>query len=117
MAANAGTVVLKGNKSGRTYTVDAYVPDATATFLTLNGSGIAATTTGTHWTAPASEDCTLVDISIGTAPTAVGAILQLNDANQNGATIRWANQLAANPNRMKLAIGIPSGAQISFLQF
>lgn len=114
MAANAGTVVLVG-KSGRTYTVDAYVPDATATFLGLNSSGLAASTSPTTWRAP--EECLLKDISIGAAPTAVGAILQLNNANANGGTVRWANQLAANPNRMRLNVPIRAGDFLSFLQF
>jgi hypothetical protein len=114
MAANAGTIVLLG-KSGRTYTVDAYVPDAVATFLGLNASGLAASTSPTTWRAP--EPCLLKDVSIGAAPTAVGAILQLNNANANGGTIRWANQLAANPNRMKINVPINGGDFVSFLQF
>jgi len=114
MAANAGTIVLLG-ASGRTYTVDAYVPDTVATFLALNSSGLAATTSPTTWRAP--ENVTLKDISIAAAPTAVGAILQANNANVNGGTIRWANQLAANPNRMKLNVNIRAGDFVSFLQF
>lgn len=114
MAANAGTIVLVG-ASGRTYTVDAYVPDATSTFLALNPSGLAASTSPTTWRAP--ENCVIKDVSIGAAPTAVGAILQLNNANQNGGTIRWANQLAANPNRMRLNLPVLAGDFVSFLQF
>ena len=114
MAAQAGTIVLLGN-SGRTYTVDTYVPDAVATFLGLNASGLASSTSPTHYTT--LEPCTLVDISIGTAPTAVGCITQFGDANVNGGAVRWANQLAANPNRMKLRIPIASNTQLSFLQF
>lgn len=114
MAANAGTIVLLGS-SGRTYTLDAYVPDAVATFLGLNASGLAASTSPTSWRAP--ENCVLKDISIGAAPTAVGAILQRNNSNVNGGTIRWANQLAANPNRMKLNLPIQAGDFISYLQF
>ena len=114
MAANAGTIVFLG-KSGRTYTIDAYVPDAIATFLTLNPSGLAASTSPSTWRAP--EPCLLKDVSIAAAPTAVGAIMQLNNANANGGTIRWANQLAANPNRMKLNVPVQPGDFVSFLQF
>lgn len=114
MAANAGTIVLIG-ASGRTYTVDLYVPDAVSTYLTMNSSGLAASTSPTTWRAP--ESCVIKDISIGAAPTAVGAILQVNNANANGGTIRWANQLAANPNRMKLNLPIRAGDFVSFLQF
>lgn len=114
MAASAGTLVLVG-KSGRTYTVDCYVPDAVSTNLTFNVSGLAASTSPTHFTT--QEPCTIVDFSIAAAPTAVGAIFQIGDANVNGAVIRHANQLAANPNRMKLRIPLPGGVQISALQF
>ena len=114
MAAQAGTIVLVG-KSGKTYTVDAYVPDATGTFLALNASGLAASTSPSTYRV--QEDCLLKDVSIGTAPTAVGAILQRNNSSENGATIRWANQLAANPNRMKLNVPIYAGDFLSFLQF
>jgi len=114
MAANAGTMVLVG-RSGRTYTMDMYVPDATGTYLTFNQSGLAGTASPAQFTTP--EPCTIVDVSIAAAPTAVGAIFQQGQANINGATIRWANQLAANPNRMKLRIPLPGGVLISGLQF
>jgi hypothetical protein len=78
MAASAGTLVLLGN-SGRTYTVDLYVPDATATFITFNVSGLAGSGSPTHFTT--LEPCTVVDCSIAAAPTAVGAIFQVGDAN------------------------------------
>jgi len=58
-----------------------------------------------------------VDLSIAAAPAAVGAVFQIGDANINFATIRWANQLAANPNRPRLKILLPAGVQISALQF
>lgn len=115
MAAQAGTVVMVGAKTGTTYSIDVYVPDATATFLGLNASGLSASTSPTHYTT--LEPCVIVDISIGTAPTAVGAIVQIGDANQNGMALRWANQLAANPNRPKFKWFIPAGTQVSFLQF
>lgn len=114
MAANAGNMVLVG-KSGRTYTVDVYVPDATGTFLGLNPSGLASSTSPTHYTT--IEPCTLVDMSIAAAPTAVGAILQIGDANVNGGAIRWANQLTSVQNRPRLRLPLPGGVQISFLQF
>jgi len=114
MAANAGTLMLVG-KSGRTYSVDVYVPDAVATFLGLNSSGLASSTSPTHYTT--LEPCTIVDISVAAAPTAVGAIFQNGDANMNSATIRWSQQLAANPNRPKLRIPVPGGVQLSALQF
>lgn len=114
MAATAATFVFIGNRSGQTYTVDAYVPDATGTNLTFNSSGLAASTSPVYWKAP--EDCTLVDIS-GAAPTAVGATLTLSGALYTGKTFRWANQLATLSTRMKHKIPIPAGEQVGALQF
>ena len=115
MAASNATITLKGRTSGRTYTVDAYVPDAVATFLTFNPSGLAASTSKD--TFKLKEDAYIVDVSVIAAPTAVGAVLQKNGASQNGATIRWANQLASNPNRPKLMIPTSVGDFLGFLQF
>lgn len=114
MAASAGTLVMVG-ASGRTYTVDCYVPDATGTFLTWNVSGLAASTSPTHFTTV--EPVTIVDFSIAAAPTAVGAIFQVGDASVNGATVRHANQLSTLANRMRLRIPLPGGVQVSALQF
>lgn len=114
MAASAGTLVAVG-KSGRTYTVDLYIPDAVATLLTFNPAGLSGTTSPTYWFAP--EDCVVVDVSTPTAPTAVGATFTANGANINGGTIRWANQLAANPNRMRLNVPLARGTQLGGLQY
>ena len=67
MAAQNGTMVLVG-ASGRVYTVDLYLPDATATKLTFNPAGLAASTSNASYRVP--ENCNLVDISVGAAPTA-----------------------------------------------
>ena len=114
MAANAGTLLAVG-KSGRTYSFDLYVPDAAATYVGFNKSGLASTASPTTYTA--DEDMTVVDISIAAVPSALGAVFQIGQGSQNGTTLRWANQLAANPNRPKFRIGIPGGAQVSMLQF
>jgi len=114
MAAQNGTMTLVG-ASGQTYTVDVYLPDAVATNWTFNPSGLAASTSTNYWKAP--EKCMIVDVSIGTAPTAVGCIFTLSGANYTGQTIRYANQLAANPNRPRLKIPVPAGEQLGALQF
>lgn len=114
MAAQNGTFVFVGVKSGQTYTVDVYIPDAVATKLTFNASGLAASTSNDYWKAP--EDCVLVDIS-GAAPTAVGGTITLSGALYNGKTFRWANQLATLSTRMKHKIPIPAGEQVGCLQF
>lgn len=114
MAATAGTLVLQG-VSGRVYTVDLYIPDATATKLGFNPAGLAGTSSNTSYRVP--EMCNLVDISIGTAPTAVGAALTVNSGVVNGGSIRWANQLQTLANRLKMKIPLRAGDFIEFTQF
>lgn len=114
MAATAGTVILQG-KSGRTYSVDSYIPDATGTFLGFNPSGIATSTSPTTYRLP--EDCKIIDVSIGTAPTAVGVALTLNGVVMNGASLRWANQLQTLANRAKLQIYLSGGDFLGGTQF
>lgn len=114
MAATNATLIAVG-QSGKTYTVDLYVPDAVATKVTFNASGLAASTSETYWSAP--ENVTIVDISAVGAPTAVGATFTVNGALYTGNTIRWANQSNALNNRMKMAVPIKAGTQLGMLQF
>ena len=114
MAAQAGTFVFVAADGSETYTIDTYIPDATGTKLTYNGSGLAASTSDTYWQAPVN--CYLVDI-VGAAPTAVGGIITFTGALQTNKTFRWANQLATLSNRMKHKIFIPAGTQVGALQF
>lgn len=67
MAAQAATFNFVAADGTETYAIDAYVPDAVATKITFNGSGLAGTGSDVYWQAP--KDCYLVDIS-GAAPTA-----------------------------------------------
>ena len=115
MAATAGSIVMLGKQSGRTYTVDVYIPDAVATALTFNAAGLAASTSPASYRVP--EDVTIIDVSIGTAPTAVGATLNVNGALVNGGTLRWANQLQTLANRAPLKIGVKGGDFIGYGQF
>jgi hypothetical protein len=114
MAATAGTLTLVG-KSGRTYSIDVYIPDATGTLLTFNQAGLAASTS--QPTFRLQEDASIVDFSIGTAPTAVGVVLQSDSAPIIGGALRWANQLQTLANRQKLAVGVRAGAFIGGVQF
>jgi len=113
MAAQAGTFVFVAADGSETYSVDVYIPDAVATRLTFNATGLAASTSPEYWQAP--EDCYLVDI-VGAAPTAVGGVITFTGSVQNGKTFRWANQLATLATRMKHKIFIPAGTQVGALQ-
>ena len=113
MAASAGTMVLK-TRSGKTLTVDVYVPDAVATLLTFNPTGLAASTSPDSYRVP--EDAVIVDITTAAAPTAVGATFKRNSAVINGGTFRWADRLNTLSNRAKMAIPVRAGDFISALQ-
>ena len=114
MAATAGTLLMQG-KSGRTYSVDVYIPDATGTLLTFNPAGLATTTSQNTFRVP--EDVVIYDVSIGTAPTAVGVALNINGAVKNGAALRWANQLQTLANRAKISIPVQAGDFLGGVQF
>jgi len=114
MAATSGTMILKGS-SGKTYSIDLYVPDAVATNVTFNPSGLAASTSSSYWKAP--EACIVVDVIAAGAPTAVGATFTLSNAAYTGQTIRWANQANTLANRANLNVPIPAGEQVGLLQF
>ena len=113
MAASAGTMVLKG-KSGRTWTIDVYVPDAVATLLTFNPSGLASSTSPSDYRVP--EDCVIVDITTAAAPTAVGGTVKVNSGVVNGGTFRWADRLNTLSKRADMAIPIQAGSFLSVLQ-
>ena len=114
MAAQAGTILFRAVDDGATFRVDVYIPDATATNLTFNNVGLAASTSTAYWTAP--EDCVIEDIS-GAAPTAVGAVITYNGAPVPNQTFRWANQLATLATRMPMKFFVPKGTQVGALQF
>ena len=115
MAASAGTLVLHNPSTGRVFTVDLYVPDATATKIGFNPAGLAASTSPTTYRVP--ENCNIVDISIAAAPTAVGAALTVNSGVVNGGAIRWSNQLATLANRLKQKIPLRAGDFIEYTQY
>lgn len=114
MAASNGTLVILGN-SGRVYSIDAYVPDAVATLITFNPTGLAAATSPSTLVIP--ESGMIVDYVQVAAPTAVGFNFQLDSAAQPGATLRHANQLCTLATRQKLRIPVRQGQMLSALQF
>lgn len=114
MAATSGTLTLLG-KSGRTYSIDLYIPDAAAGLILFNPAGLAGSTSPSSFRV--QEDCTIYDLSIGTAPTAVGALLQVDSAPVTGGALRYANQLQTLANRQKLAVGVRNGSFISAVNF
>ncbi len=114
MAASAGTLILRG-KSGRTYHIDTYVPDAVATSLTFNPTGLSGTGSSATWRAP--EDCAVTDWSVVTGMTAVGFNLQVNNNSVVGGSIRHATNLNTLATRTPLFIPVNKGDFISGLQY
>ena len=114
MAASNGTLVISG-ASGKVYSIDCYVPDATGTLLTFNPTGLAGSTSPSTLVIP--ESGMITDYVQVAVPTAVGFNVQLDSASQPGATLRHANQLTTLANRQKLRIPVRKGQLMSALQF
>jgi len=114
MAASNGTLVIAG-ESGKVYSIDAYVPDAVATFIGWNPTGLSSSASPTQLVVP--ENGVIVDYVQVAAPTAVGFNIQLDSAAQPGATLRHANQLCTLATRQKLRIPVKRGQILTALQF
>ena len=114
MAASNGTIVLAG-ASGKVYSIDCYTPDAVATQLTFNPTGLASATSPSTLVIP--ENGVIVDYVQVAQPTAVGFNIQLDSAAQPGATLRHANQLTTLATRQKLRIPVRRGQLLSAVQF
>ena len=114
MAAVNATLVLKGLRTGKTYSVDVYAPDAVATLFTFNSAGAALATSNSSYRAV--EDCIISDISVTAGPTATGFTFTANGNVINGGVLRWANQLTSLPNRTNLQIPIRSGDFLGAIQ-
>jgi len=114
MAAQNGSILLIGLKSGKTYNVDTYFPDAAGTFLTFALTGAASSTSPNFLVLP--EDCQVYDLSLTTSPTATNVTLYADNAPVVGGVIRYANQLTSLPNRQRFNIRLPKGAQFQGIQ-
>jgi hypothetical protein len=114
MAASNATLVIAG-ASGKVYSIDTYVPDATGTQLAFNPTGLSASTSPTQLVIP--ENGLIVDYVAVAAPTAVGFNIALDSAAQPGATLRHANQLCTLATRQKLRIPVRRGQILTALQF
>jgi len=114
MAASNATLNIRG-KSGRTWSIDVYVPDAVATFAGFNATGLSASTSPTTFIVP--EDGVIVDWVAVAAPTAVGFNIIRNSASQPGYTLRHANQLCTLAKRQEIYLPVNAGDQLQVLQF
>lgn len=118
MAASNGTVVLTGKDgsgNARTINIDAYIPDATGTYITFNPTGLASSTSPSSLVIPVNGY--LVDFVTVAAPTAVGFNVILDNAVQNGAALRHNNLLASLVTRQTIRIPVRKGQILQLLQF
>jgi len=113
-SAQNGTMNLVG-KSGRTYSIDIYSPDAAATQWTFSANGSATSTSPSTLRVP--EDCVIYDISIATGTAAVGAAISNNSGTILGGVVRYANILNTLATRQKLKIPLRAGDIISAVTF
>lgn len=113
MAASAGTMVLQG-KSGKVYSIDLYIPDAVATLVTFNPTGLAASTSPSSYRVP--EDCAVIDITTAVAPTAVGGNMKVNSSPVDGGTYRYADRLNTLATRARFMVPVRAGDFVSILQ-
>jgi len=114
MAAINATLVMQGLRTGKNYIVDVYAPDAVATLFTFNPAGNAVATSNASYRVP--EDVLLKDIVAVGGPTATSFTWTKDGAVIAGGVCRWANQLAALPQRRDLNIPIPAGSFLGAIQ-
>jgi hypothetical protein len=114
MAAQNGTITMV-SKSGRTYLVDVYAPDAAGGFMTFNPTSTAASTSPTQFRVP--ENVVITDYSFAAAPTATAFGLTVNNSAVIGGMIRYANVLNSLPYRIPLRIPLNGGDFLGSLNF
>ena len=106
MAAQNGSITLVA-RSGRTYVVDVYFPDAAGGLMGANPTGAAASTSPTQYRVP--EDVVLTDLSVAASPTATALALNVNNATIQGGVLRFANCLNTLPTRIPMRIPLKGG--------
>lgn len=115
VTATNGTLTFKG-ASGKTYSLDFYISDVVAAYVTINPAGKAGTGNNTFWKCP--EPVVLTDMSIASGPTVmVGLQALADDAPIAGASLRIANFLNTLANRPYPGIGFQAGRNVAFTQF
>jgi len=115
MAASAGQIKFL-MKDGSTYGVDAYQPDAVATYIGFNASGLAASTSSTTLTVPKGA-VAIVGWNVVTGATAVGMNIVVNSGSKAGYTLRHSLHLNTLATREQIYLPVTEGDQVQALQF
>jgi hypothetical protein len=114
MAAQNGSITMV-SKTGRTYIVDVYTPDAAATFQTFNPTSTAGSGSPTQFRVP--ENVVITDYSFAAAPTATAFGITVNNSAVVGGVVRYANVLNSLPYRVPLRIPLNGGDFLGALNF
>lgn len=115
MAASAGQLSLL-MKDGSTYQIDAYQPDAVATYIGWNASGLAGTASSTTLTIPKGA-VAIVGWSVVAGATAVGMNFNINSGAKPGFTVRHSLHLNTLATRQAIFYPVTEGDQVQALQF
>lgn len=102
-------------KSGRVYSIDAYVSDVANAAVTFDPNGTAGASSLQYWQPP--EDVTLVDYAqvTGTADT-TALVLTQGGAIKAGTVLRYTVFLTSIATRPRLMIAFPANALIGAKQ-
>lgn len=101
-------------KSGKTYSLDAYISDVNGALVNFDGGAGAGTSSPTFWICP--EDVVLRDYSMVTGTTDTEKIRLVANNRPTPHVLRYVPHLTTNATRPKLAIGFTKGTQVSAFQ-
>lgn len=101
-------------KSGKSYSVDAYVSDVNAARINWDGGSGAGTASPTFWKPP--ENVILEDYSMTTGTADTEKIRLVANGRPLMQVLRYVPHVSTAANRPKLAIGFTANTEISAFQ-
>lgn len=106
-----------GAKSGRIYSIDAYVSDVANAAVTFDPNGAAGASSLQYWQAPSDEAVVLIDYAMvtGTADT-TALVLTQGGAIRPGTVLRYTVFLTTIATRPKLSVVFPANSLVGAKQ-
>ena len=114
MGATVGVATIRGN-SGRTYNIICSVPDAAAAAVTMDMTGLSATTSPDQIRVP--ESGYICFFGLTTAPTATGCTFYANSIPIQGANVRYAAIDADANQTLEMAFPVKQGDLLSIIEW
>jgi len=105
---------FQGLKTGKTYSIDAYVSDVNAAYVRFDGGAGAGTASPDHWIAP--EPVTLRDFAMHTGTADTEKIRMVSNGRPTAHVLRYATHLDSLATRPTLNISFSEGTQIAAFQ-